>query len=62
MNAGDNGWSFEKERAHRVMMWADLNGNQLADVLRLDEECDSELLSIINDALLAAGDAFYALP
>ena len=59
---GANGWSFEKERAHRVMMWADLYGSDLAGVLRLDDEYDSELLSIINDALAAAGDAFYALP
>ncbi len=55
-------WSAEKERAHRVMMWADLNGSDLSDILRLDPEDDAEVLAIINDALLAAGDAFYVLP
>ena len=44
------------------MEWADLYGNQLEDVLRLDPEDDAETLAIINDALLAAGDAFHVLP
>ena len=55
-------WSAEKERAFRVMEWADLYGGQLDDVLRLDPEDDAETLAIINDALLAAGDAFHVLP
>lgn len=62
MRSSDAAWSVEKERAFRVMEWADLNGNQLEDVLRLDPEDDAETLAIINDALLAAGDAFHVLP
>lgn len=62
MTAPDAAWSSEKERAFRVMEWADLHGNELDVVLRLDPEDDAETLAIINDALLTAGDAFYALP
>lgn len=48
-------------RALRVMDWADLHGDDLAGALRLDEEIDVEIIAVVNDALLAAGDAYYAL-
>ena len=54
--ARDAAWSKERERAFRVMEWADLNGAQLDAFVP-----DDETREVINDALLAAGDAFYAL-
>lgn len=51
----------ERKRAFRVMEWANLNGDDLAGVLRLDPDDDADLLAVIDDALLAAGDAWYAL-
>jgi hypothetical protein len=59
MDIETDGFRVIEERALRVMDWADLNGADLAGVLRLDEESDYELLTLINDALLAAGDAYH---
>jgi hypothetical protein len=53
--------TIKRERAFRVMEWADLNGDDLASSLRLDPDDDAELLEIINDALFCAADLYYLL-
>ena len=51
----------QKERASRVMEWADLNGDDLGGALRLDDDDDGPTIEVVNEALLAAGDLCYAL-